>query len=105
MEKEQIFLHEKKPNISSRENGDLYVLDCPEKTKLLAIAEKIFAELDHSPLSEKAMNKLMDGEELRPGGCFAIRIISGKLWVDNKNGRGVEKITKQLKEAVESATN
>lgn len=43
-----------------------------------------------------------DGEEIRPGGAYAVYILMGKLYVDTRNVRGDSDARELIKKVVES---
>ena len=112
MNKPEIGPEKPKIKIDIRENGDLYVISGLEKEELLNLAVRIFGQFqpneDNLKIRESFEKGGIEGE-LRPQGCFAMKIINleggDQLWIENRNARGYKPATEQLKRAVESVVS
>jgi|GEM_PF-6090857 len=82
-------------------DGDVYILTPENKEDSVEIAFEIYKNLGGD---FRTSNKqyLIDGEELRPSGAYAVRVRdNGEISVDNRNGRGYEPNRIQLKQSLE----
>lgn len=88
------------------DNGDVIFLDGINKDELFELARiisKKLGDIIHDFQIEKYKQSMFNGEEIRPGGCFAIKFEKERLRIDNRNARGNKHIRRRLEKAVNSA--
>lgn len=99
-------LEQQKLNINEAENGDVFFISGASEDELVKVAISICQNLDKSILPRDLKKEyFLEGEAIRPGGCFSVRYDKNKkqLFIDNRNARGDSKYTEKLKQAVYSA--
>ena len=97
--------------IKSQDNGDVYFITTENKEELAKVWVSVCKNLgEHIFNNERAIAELLTGDEQRPWGCFAVKMVDWKwedgtrklsLMIDNRNGRWVKQYTQQLKKAIE----
>jgi len=83
-----------------RSEGDVIVIGGGEQW-LAEIGTRITEMLNHSKEGDRTTQALLRGEELRPGGAYAVYILRGKLYVDTRNARGDVNAREEIRRVVD----
>ena len=66
------------------------------------MGKRIVEILNQSREGEEITRALLDGQEIRPGGAYAVYILMGKLYVDTRNARGDKNARDLIKKTVDA---
>lgn len=84
-------------------NGDQYNISCPT-IELLEDTIKKIAIAFNTPTHElkEIVDTITQGDNWRFEGTFNLKLRNDMLVLDNRNARGVTKVTQQMKEVMDS---
>lgn len=84
-------------------NGDQYNISCPTIELLEETIKKIAVAFNTPPHElQEIIETVMQGDDWRFEGTFNLKLRHDILVLDNRNARGVAKVTQQLKEVADS---
>lgn len=99
---------QQKLKVEKNDDGDIFFISGLDEDSLFQLGFLICQNLDKS-INQYLFKKdyFLSGESIRPGGCFALTYDKHKkrIFLDNRNARGDEKIREKLEKAVNGAIN
>ena len=84
-------------------DGDQYNISCPTIELLEETIKKIAIAFNTPPHELKEIiETIINGNDWRFEGTFNLKLRNNMLVLDNRNSRGVTKVTQQMKEVMDS---